>query len=81
MDQRAFFAVARDDVGTVITAFERVLACIQDQLTFGLFRVVTLEAGFFEDGLDVFGEINRTIFRWWELRNINLRSRDCEGEC
>ena len=58
MDDGAFCAVARDDVGAVFATFEGVFAGVEEKFAFGFFWIVAREAGFFEDGGDVFLELD-----------------------
>jgi hypothetical protein len=61
MDERAAGAVAGQNIHAVFAAFERVLASCRDESAFGFFRAVAAEAGGFQDGPDVAGEIHLSL--------------------
>src|SRR6266478_575697 len=63
INQRAFGAIARNDVHAVLAALERGRAIVEPESAFGFLRAVAPEAGSIEDGLDVSGEINCLLSR------------------
>jgi len=76
MDERTFAAVAGEDVGAVFAAFESVFAGVEKEFAFGFLGIVAGEAGFFEDGLNVFGEIDLGRGGWREFGGVHCR---CSG--
>ena len=76
MNEGTFRAVAGEDVGAVFAAFERVFAGVEKEFAFGFLGIVAGEAGFFEDGLNVFGEIDLGRGRWREFGGVHCR---CSG--
>ena len=76
MDERAFGTVAGEDVGAILAAFECVFASVEEEFAFGFFGVVAGEAGFFENGLNVFREIDLGGGGWREFGGVHCR---CSG--
>ena len=64
MNERALHAVAGNNVRAVVAPFERRCVAGEAEMALGFFRAVTAEAGRFEDGLDVAGEIYLCLGGW-----------------
>src|SRR5262249_40880953 len=76
-DDPAVLAVAGDDDGPAVAAFERGGAEIQPQPVFGLFRAVALVTASLENWLDVANEVDRFLGR----RHLLVGGRDTSHDC
>ena len=76
MDQRAFGALAREDVHAIFTAFEGRLARGQAVFAFRPFNSMTTKARALKNGFDVAREVDLVRGRRRQFRFIDLGGQD-----
>ena len=80
MNQTTAITFAGKNICSQISTFERMLTIVQAQPTHGYVGVVAFQTRLFQDGLDVFDEVDRSGDGGWQLGNIHrLRERRRAG--
>jgi len=79
MDERAFGAIAGQNIHPFFTTLERGLTIVQAEFAFGFLRAVATKTIGFQNGFDVAGEINLCRGGWRQFRKVRFSSANAQA--